>query len=123
MTPESTKKTSPVMSRVTAEPVAARRFLIAAKHLRFAPAQPVRAHESERRRFPRVPFSGALRWRSRGRTGTAEALDLSEAGAAFAVPQREAIHFGGELGLDIAFGPDMTWQVTEGAARNGHRAA
>lgn len=115
MTPERTKRTRPVTPQVPPLPAAVQRFLVAAKHVRFAPAQPVRAHGSERRRFPRVPFSGELRWRSRGRAGTAEVLDLSEAGAAFAVPQREAIHFGGELGLDITFGPDKTWQVTEGA--------
>jgi hypothetical protein len=115
MTPESTKNTTAVTPRMTAEPVAARRFLIAEKHLRFARAQPARTHDSDRRHFARVPFSGALRWQSGGRSGTAEVLDLSEAGAAFAVPQREAVHFDGELSLDIAFGPDVIWQVTRGA--------
>ena len=115
MTPENQRRTGLMMSRMTAKPEAARRFLVAEKQVRFAPYQPVRAHNSDRRRFPRVPFSGAMRWQSRGRVGTSEVLDLSEAGAAFAVPQREAVLFGGELSLDIAFGPDVTWQVTRGA--------
>jgi hypothetical protein len=104
-----------MMCRTAAKPEATRRFLIAGTHVRFAPCQPGREHNLDRRRFPRVPFSGALRWQSGGRAGTAEVLDLSEAGAAFTVPQREAVLFGGELSLDIAIGPDVTWQVTRGA--------
>lgn len=115
MTLESQKKTSLMMSRVTAKPEAARRFLVAEKPVRFALYQPARAHNSDRRRFPRVPFSGAIRWQSRGRAGTAEVLNLSEAGAAFAVPQREAVLFGGEVSLEIALGSGLTWQVTRGA--------
>jgi hypothetical protein len=115
MTRESHKTIGRRMSRVTPKPEAARRFPVAEKHVRFARYLPMREQNSDRRRFPRVPFSGTIRWRSRGRAGTAEVLDLSEAGAAFAVPQREAIFFGGELSLDIAFGPGVIWQVTRGA--------
>jgi hypothetical protein len=115
MTPERQKKTSLMMSRVTAKPEAARRFLVAEKHVRFARYLRAREHNSDRRRFPRVPFSGTMRWQSGGRAGTCEVLDLSEAGAAFAVPQRDAILFGGKLSLDIKLGPEVTWEVTRGA--------
>jgi hypothetical protein len=115
MTRESHKTIRCGMFRATAKPGAARRFLVAEKHVRFARYLPMREHNSDRRRVPRVPFSGAIRWQCRGRAGTAEVLDLSEAGAAFAVPQREAVLFGDELSLDIAFGPGVIWQVTRGA--------
>jgi hypothetical protein len=115
MTPEGQKKTSLMISGITAKPEAARPFLIAEEHVRIVPDQPVREHDSDRRRFPRVPFSGAICWQSRGRMGTAEVLDLSEAGVAFAVPQGVAVLFGGEVNLDISFGPGLTWQVTRGA--------
>ena len=115
MTLESQKKTSLMTSEVTAKPDAARQLLLVEEHVRFAIYQPVSERSSDRRRFPRVPFSGTMRWQSGGRAGTCEVLDLSEAGAAFAVSQRDAVVFGGKLSLDIKLGPEVTWQVTRGA--------
>jgi hypothetical protein len=100
---------------VTAKRAMARRLSIAEAHVRLALSPPVSARLAERRRFYRVLFSGAMRWRSRGRMGMAEVLDLSEAGAAFAVPPRDAAIFGGHLSLQIELGPRMSWQVTRGA--------
>ena len=114
MTPHSHKKNSLMTFEASAKRAVAQRLSIAGAHVQLALSPPVSERNAERRRFSRVPFSGAMRWQSRGRVGTSEVLDLSEAGAAFVVLQREALLFGSELSLEIAFG-DLTWQVTRGA--------
>jgi hypothetical protein len=115
MVPVSHRQPPLARSTVTRQPGTTPPVPAAAKHLRLVPARLGREQSSDRRRFPRVPFSGAMRWRSCGRTGIAQVLDLSEAGAAFTVSQHDAAVLGDRLDLDIIFGANVTWQVTRGA--------
>ena len=115
MTPHSQKKNGLMTFKASAKRAVAQRLSIAGAHVQLALSPPVSERNAERRRFSRVPFSGAMRWQSRGRVGTSEVLDLSEAGAAFAVPRREVFLFGGHVSLQIELGPNMNWQVTCGA--------
>ena len=116
MTSHSQKKASLMTFKVSAKRAVAQRISITGAYVQLARSPPVSERNAERRRFSRVLFSGALCWQPRGRVGTAEVLDLSEAGAGLAVPQREAVLFvGGHLSLQIELGPNMSWQVTRDA--------
>ena len=69
----------------------------------------------DRRRFIRVPASGPVRWRSGGRAGDGELLDISPGGAGLRISARRASQLGPELALEIEVGPDERWALAENA--------
>ncbi len=69
----------------------------------------------ERRRYIRVPVSGPVRWRSGGRSGSCELLNVSPGGTAFQVPVRVVHDIGPTVTLDVELAPNANWRLVEGA--------